>query len=126
MNDHDPPPPPPPPPGRRVRLSSFDNFFQEIKSSILDIARSEAGELVEQASYDGRKFVDALRDDLEVWTQQLASGELSIADFEFLVKGMKDVAEMNALTEAGLAAIRIERIRTTSINLIITAARKLV
>ena len=74
----------------------------------------------------GREFVDAVRADLDEWARQLAAGKLSKSDFDFLVRGKKDLAEMNALTQAGLAAVRIERIRTASIDLITTAASKLV
>ena len=107
-------------------MSKFDDFFQEVKGGVIDIARNEAAQFVKQASDDSQKFVDALRADLETWTRQMAAGELSLTDFEFLVKGKRDLAEMNALTQAGLAAVRIDRIRTASINLIITAASKMV
>jgi len=107
-------------------MSKFDDFLQEVRSGVLDIARGEAAEFLKEARDDGQKFVDAFRADLEAWTQQLAAGQLSIADFEFLVRGKKDLAKMAALTQAGLAAIRIDRIRTASIDLIIKAAGRFV
>ena len=104
----------------------FDNFLKEVKAGVIAIARGEAKEFAKQARADGQKFVDAIRADLEKWARQLAAGELSKSDFDFLVRGKKDLAEMNALTQAGLAAVRVERIRTASIALIVTAAGKLV
>jgi len=104
----------------------FDAFLKEVKAGVIAIARGEAKEFAKQARADSKKFVDAIRADLEKWTRQLAAGELSKGDFDFLVRGKKDLAEMNALTQAGLAAVRIERIRTASIDLITTAASKLV
>lgn len=104
----------------------FDSFLKEVKAGVIAIARGEAKEFAKQAGADSKKFVDAIRADLEKWTRQLAAGELSKGDFDFLVRGKKDLVEMNALTQAGLAAVRIERIRTASIDLIVAAASKLV
>jgi len=104
----------------------FDDFLKEVKTGVVAIAKGEAAEFSKQARTDGQKFVDAVRADLEKWARQLAAGDLSKSDFDFLVRGKKDLAEMNALMQAGLAAVRIERIRTASIDLIVTAAGKLV
>ena len=104
----------------------LDNFLKEVKTGVIAIAKGEAGEFAKQARADGQEFVDAVRADLEKWARQLAAGDLSKSDFDFLVRGKKDLVEMNALTQAGLAAARIERIRTASIDLIVTAASKLV
>jgi hypothetical protein len=107
-------------------MAKFDDFLEEVKTGVVAIARSEAADFIKQASDDGQAFVNALRADLETWTRQLVAGQLSAADFDFLVKGKKDLATMNALTQAGLTAIRIDRIRTAVINLIVTAAGKMV
>jgi hypothetical protein len=56
----------------------------------------------------------------------MADGTLAPKDFAFLVRGKKDLATMNALTQAGLAAIRIDQIRSAMIDLIITAAAKMI
>jgi hypothetical protein len=104
----------------------FDAFLKEVKNGVIAVAKGEAKEFAKQAGADGRKFADAIRADLDKWARQLAAGELSKSDFNFLVRGKKDLAEMDALTQAGLAAVRIERIRTASIALIVKAASKLV
>lgn len=105
---------------------NFENFFRELKDGARDIAREEAKGFVKEATSDGKAFLNAIRDDLELWTKQLAEGKLTVEDFEFLVKGKKDLAQMKALTQAGLAAVRIDRVRMAMIDLVITAAGKLV
>jgi len=107
-------------------MFNFDRFFQELKEGVVEIAKQEATAFAKEATDDGKEFLEAVKSNLQTWTQQLAKGELSQKDFEFLVKGQKDVAAMKALTQAGLAAIRIDRIRVAMIDLIITAAGKLV
>ncbi len=39
---------------------------------------------------------------------------------------MKDLAQMHALTQAGMAAVRVDRIRVAVIDLVIISAGKLV
>jgi hypothetical protein len=107
-------------------MVDFDAFFKELKTGARAIALQEAKGFVKEATSDGKDFLNTIKEDLELWTKQLAEGNLSLEDFEFLVKGKKDLAEMKALTQAGLAAIRIDQIRTAMIELVITAAGKLV
>jgi hypothetical protein len=107
-------------------MSKFDDFIGEVKTGIVDIAKIQAKDFVAAATSDGQAFVDALKADLQTWTKQLAAGTLAPGDFAFLVRGKKDLAEMKALTQAGLAAIRIDQIRSAAIDLIITAAGKMI
>lgn len=107
-------------------MFDFDKFFRELKAGAVEIAKAEATDFVKEASGDGKTFLDAMKADLKKWTKQYAEGKLSKEDFEFLVKGKKDLAKMEALTQAGLAAIKVDRIRVALIDLVITAAFKLV
>lgn len=107
-------------------MSKFDDFLHEIKTGAQQIAQQEAAEFLDAATKDAQAFLNDLETDLKTWTQQLASGQLSSADFEFLVKGKSDLAQMVALKKAGLAAIRIDRIRNALIDLVIKAASKMI
>ncbi|HEV8540745.1 MAG TPA: hypothetical protein VGQ60_06240 [Nitrospiraceae bacterium] len=107
-------------------MANFDQFFKELKKGSVEIAKREASDFVKEATSDGNAFLDSVKADLKTWTKQLATGKLTKEDFEFLVKGKKDLAKMEALTQAGLAAIRVERIRVAMIDLVITAAGELV
>ncbi len=107
-------------------MSRFDDFLNEVKTGAVEIAKREAADFLDAATKDAQAFLNDVKTDLKTWTQQLAAGQLSMTDFEFLVKGQKDLAEMVALKEAGLAAIRIDRMRNALIDLIITAAGKMI
>jgi len=107
-------------------MSKLDDFISEVKTGIVDIAKTQAKDFVAEATSDGQAFLDALKADLQTWTKQMADGTLAPKDFAFLVRGKKDLATMNALTQAGLAAIRIDQIRSAMIDLIITAAAKMI
>lgn len=107
-------------------MSKFDDFLHEVKTGAREIAQREAAELLDAATKDAQAFLNAVEEDLRRWTQQLASGQLSMDDFKSLVKGEKDLAQMVALKEAGLAVIRIDRIRDALIDLVIKAASKMI
>lgn len=101
---------------------NFDQFFETIKTGAVDIAKAEAADFVQQATDDGKQFLDDSKDKLIKWVKMLNDGDLDKAEFESLVRGQKDLAQMVALKQAGMAAIRIDRIRVAVIDLIITAA----
>jgi hypothetical protein len=107
-------------------MPDFDQFFRELKDGVSDIAVREASGLVKDVTDDGKDFLEAIKGDLALWTKQVSNGQLSASDFEFLVRGKKDLAQMKALTQAGLAAVRTDRIRTAMIDLVISAAGRLV
>lgn len=52
----------------------------------------------------------------------LAQGELTHDDFEWLVLGRKDVIELHALKQSGLALVRLERFKNALFDLIIDTA----
>ena len=105
---------------------NFDAFYETLKTGVVDIAKAEATDFLEQATDDGQKFLDQSKVKLQRWTNLLAEGKLTTHEFAFLVKGMKDLAQMHALTQAGMAAVRVDRIRVAVIDLVIMAAGKLV
>ena len=107
-------------------MADFQSVLNDIETGTIQIAQNEGGGLVGQVQADGEAFANAMKADLQLWTQQLASGELSRNDFEFLVRGKQDLATMNALKEAGAARATVDRVRTQLVNLIITSAFKAV
>ena len=101
----------------------FNQFFQQLKDGAVQIAQQEATQYVEDVKKGGLDFLDTSKDYLDKWTKQLAAGTIDKEDFEFLVKGLTwDVAEMEALKNAGMSAVRIERIQDALIDLILKAA----
>ena len=78
------------------------------------------------ATKDVAAFLKRARSDLERWVRQLASGALTQDEFEFLVRGQKDLAEMEALKQAGLGSARLDQFQASLIDLVIGTAVKLV
>ncbi len=89
---------------------------------MVEVAEKNWKEFREAAEKDGNAFLDRTEEDLRRWTKLLAQGDLSQDDFEWLVAGKKDLAEMEALKQAGLALVRLERFRNALISLVVDTA----
>jgi len=91
-------------------MPTFNDFTSTLKNDLLDFAKENLDEYKDEILKDGTIFIEKTKSDLERWAEGLASGALSQSDFEFLLKGKKDLAEMEALKQLGLSKIRITKI----------------
>ena len=105
---------------------NFDQFFETLKAGVIDIAKNEAADYLQQATDDGQQFLNDSKDELIKWTKMLNDGDIDKEEFASLVRGQKDLAAMVGLKQAGMAAVRIDRIRVAVIDLVITAAGAMV
>lgn len=99
-----------------------DSFLDDVKDQIATFAQEQVTDYVNDAKADGVALVTAMKANLETWTEQLLTGQLTKDDYEFLVGGQQDLAEMAALTQAGLTKQRIQTIRDGIIHIIVQAA----
>jgi len=103
-------------------MPNFNDFILTVKNDLLDFAKENLEKYKDELLKDGTQFVKKTKSDLERWTEGLASGTLSPADFEFLLKGKKDLAEMEALKQLGLSKIRITKVTNSIIDVIAGSA----
>lgn len=101
-------------------MPDFNDFLDALKGEIVDLAQSNWEEFRDAAVQDGEAFLKKTKGDLKRWTRLLEQGELSREDVEWLIKGKRDLAEMEALKQAGLAAARIDRFRSALIDRVIS------
>jgi hypothetical protein len=100
-------------------MSAFDNFIDEVVSGARKLAEKSLAEAA--AEQDARTFLTSVQDKLKRWTAALQSGELLKDEFEVLVKSQTDLVALAALTQAGIAAKRLEEFRDGLIDLVIKA-----
>ena len=98
---------------------NFQEIFKELKDEAVKLALSTFKEYKDAAKTDAVDLIESLKDNLENWTVQLAEGKLSKADFEFLVLAQKELIEMNALKQAGLALIKADEFKNGLLNLVV-------
>jgi len=105
-------------------MPTFNDFVSTLKNDLLDFTKENLEEYKDEIFKDGNAFVEKTKEDLQRWTEGLASGALSQADFEFLLKGKKDLAKMEALKHLGLSKIRITKITNGIIDVVVGSAVK--
>jgi hypothetical protein len=105
-------------------MPTFNDFVSTLKNDLLDFAKENLEEYKNEILKDGNAFIEKTKGDLKRWTEGLESGALSKADFEFLLKGKKDLAQMEALEQLGLSKIRISKITNGIIDVVIGSAFK--
>lgn len=105
-------------------MPTFNDFVSTLENDLLNFAKENLEDYKNKILKDGNAFIEKTKGDLKRWTEGLASGALSKADFEFLLKGKKDLAQMEALKQLGLSKIRISKITNGIIDVVIGSAFK--
>ncbi len=90
----------------------FDQLFKDLKDGVLEISSSSLKDFREQFKEDADDFLNSSKTRLEKWTKLLKEGSLDKEDFEFLVKGQKDLFEMKLLKQAGLTRIKLDKLKS--------------
>lgn len=106
-------------------MADFNEFLDELKVNLLSVVKEGLEDYKEQVLADGSAFAEKTKDDLQKWFAELKEGSLTKIDFEFLVKGKGDLAEMEALKLAGLAQIRLDKLKASIIETVIGTAEKI-
>jgi len=86
-----------------VQVRMFDEFIKDFEQNLLIFAKENSIRNKELLLKDGISFIKEVEEDLKRWMGALVSGKLGKNDFEFMLKGKKHLAKMEALKEAGFA-----------------------
>lgn len=106
-------------------MPDFQPLLTALKDGIAQLAVQTLQEHRQAAVEDAEAFLTKTQGDLERWARELAMGTLTAADFEFLLKAKQDLAEMQALKQAGLALVRIDQFRNALVDLVIGTTIKM-
>ncbi len=106
-------------------MPDFNDFLKALKDNLVELAKAEFADYRDQVLSDGTAFAEKAKNDLKRWSEELLDGSLSKTDFEALVKGKSDLAEMEALKLAGLTQVRIDKVKGRVLDTVIGTAFKL-
>lgn len=104
----------------------FQLLFDQLKKELSKIAITSVQQHKKEAESDALNLLENLKQNLQAWTFQLASGELSKEDFEFLVLGQKELVEMNILKQKGMALIKLDELKISLMKQIINTIMGLI
>lgn len=97
----------------------FQTLFNQLKKEVSKVAVASVQQFKNEAEADAQNLLENLKQNLQTWTFQLAAGEISKEDFEFLVMGQKELIEMNILKQKGMALIKLDELKISLIKQII-------
>ncbi|HNY70022.1 MAG TPA: hypothetical protein PKH14_04470 [Syntrophorhabdus sp.] len=103
-------------------MNKFDDYIKAVMDGAKTLAYDNFSDLIGEADQDTKDFIDTIKGDLIRWSGMLVEKKISEQDFRDLVEAKKDLAKIQALTQAGLALTRCERFRSSLINLLIDKA----
>jgi hypothetical protein len=103
-------------------MAKFDDFINEVKSEVKSLAIKLFHEYQDTAVKESVAFLNQTRSDLERWLKLMITGDLTREEFEWLVAGKKDLLDLFALKEAGLARVRIDKFRNGLLKIIVDKA----
>ena len=107
-------------------MEIFDDFLESVRGGLGDLVSNTIGDFADSAKERAENFLTETQKDLKKWVKQLADGEISQDDFEFLVKGKKELGKIDALLEGGAAKAAVDKFRTGLIQLLIDSALGLI
>lgn len=90
----------------------FNSLLTEILNQAKDIAVSTFKDYKRQAVDDAEGLISGIKPKLEKWTLMLAKGDISKDDLEFLVLAEKELVEMKALKQVGIALIKLDELKS--------------
>ena len=97
----------------------FKSLFNQMKDEIIALAKNELKDFAAEAASDGATLLHNIENKLKKYTNQLAEGKVTHDDFKLLILGNKDLVEMSALTQAGLAAAKADAFKQKVFDIII-------
>ena len=98
------------------------SIFKSVEDQSKALAEKLFKQYTHQALIDVRDFLEKSKDALRRWVEDLDRGDIDKDEFESLIKGQADVAEMRALKQAGLAAVQIDTFTNGVLDIIVNAA----
>lgn len=104
----------------------FNELFDTLKTGIVDLAKTTMKDYVSQATKDGQNVLNKMKTDIDTWSKQVASGDLSLEDLKFLVEGRKELTQMKALQRVGIDQIQLEKFQKGVVDLIIGTISKII
>lgn len=92
-------------------MPGFDDFIDTLNDDLIELGEQFGENIKDDLVADGEAFVNETKEDLEEWTKQVANGKLSQDELEWLLRAKKDLAEMEALKQKGIAEAKIDKLR---------------
>jgi hypothetical protein len=100
----------------------MNGFLKGVESQVKTLAQQQLKQGTQQVLDAVKSSLHDGKDDYQRWIGELASGDIDKDGFESLVRGQLDLAKMEALKQAGLAAVQVQSFVNGVIDIVVNAA----
>jgi hypothetical protein len=107
-------------------MFDFDAFLETLKADLTEVVSDFGEDLKDDLLKDAGDFALQTKEDLIKWSKMLKDGELSPEELEFLLKAKKDLAEMEALKQRGLAQAKLDKLKLAIIDTVAGSVKKVI
>ncbi|MCB0742977.1 MAG: hypothetical protein KDC67_03670 [Ignavibacteriae bacterium] len=104
----------------------FEKLFKELKSSLVELFGEKWEDLKGESKKDIDQFLKDSKDKLKRWTELLTNGDISLDDYEWLLKSQKDLMLMQALHSAGVNKISLGHFKNKVIKTIVDVVKTVI
>ena len=105
-------------------MTQFDDFLATLKADFARFAATSWQAWEAAAVKDANAFLTRTKGDLARWTRLLAAGDLTGEDLRWLLAGKRDLVELKALQQRGLAKVALDKFVDGLLDLVVEAAVK--
>ncbi|PRX53778.1 hypothetical protein [Flagellimonas meridianipacifica] len=100
--------------------------LNEVKTVLFQIFGKEYVNFKEETKKDIETFMRASKNKLERWTTLLSKKQITLDEYEWLVKSQKELFVFNELEKAGVSKMRIRQLRKNTIKAVLDIGKSLV
>lgn len=97
----------------------FEELLKQLKAELLKVLGDKFEDYKSESKKDVEAFLKASKQKLERWTKLLASKDLTVKDYEWLLKSQKDILVLNALYQVGVSKIKLGHLKNKIIKTIV-------
>ncbi len=106
-------------------MADFNGFSEETVSGIARLAEDGFNDFKDEAIAAGKDFLAQSKEDLQHWTEQLAAGQISKEDFEWLMRSKENAVKLIILNRIGLTKTQADKLTAGIISVVTASAFKL-
>lgn len=97
----------------------FEELLKQLKAELLKVLGDKFEDYKTESKKDIEAFLKVSKQKLERWTKLLAAKELTVKDYEWLLKSQKELLVLNALYQAGISKIKLGHLKNKIIKTIL-------
>lgn len=103
-------------------MFNFSDIINDLEKGAVEAAKEAGINFLKEAAADAIEFVQSALPRLSRYVSLLLSKQITEDEFKDLILGLRDLAQLNGLTAAGLAAIEIEKTRNGILKAVTSVA----